>query len=46
MDHVETEEEGDMQATLLDGEVLHPIHLFRVCQPEDGTDSPVSDVIV
>ena len=46
MDHVQPKEQRDVQATLLDGEMLHPIHHFGICQPEDGADTAVDDVIV
>ena len=46
MDHVESEEQGDVQPALFDREMLHPIHLCRIGQPQDRPNTTVRDVAV
>jgi hypothetical protein len=46
VDDVQPEEQWDVHAALLDGEMLHPIDFLGIRQPQNGADPTVTDFVV
>src|SRR6202035_1452021 len=46
VDHIEAEDNRDVEARLLHSDVLQPVDLFHIDKPENGTDLALGDGVV